>query len=221
MPSCRDHFVPVDLTRISAVSILAGEHRVILQVLAVLEAIAGQCTAHDFPLIDATSTLEVLRTFADHCHHGKEEDILFPVLDELVPGFGPTQVMCAEHVDGRAMIQVMSEAIISGTAANFAVAAYAYVDLLREHIAKEDDILFRMAQAMLSIEQDAAIVAAYVRMEHADLGDGTHLRMLTTADRLAHAYGVPIASEDPQIMNLLTAVCGCASAAGTTHAWNA
>jgi hypothetical protein len=35
--------------------------------------------------------------------------------------------------------------------------------------------------------------------------------MLAIADRLAGTYGVARASDDPQTMALLTAVCGCAA----------
>ncbi|MEK7411839.1 MAG: hemerythrin domain-containing protein [Planctomycetota bacterium] len=195
-------------------SILSGEHRVILQLLAALAVMAERSDAGQLPVADATDALEVLRTFADKCHHGKEEEILFPVLEAQIPGFGPTQVMRAEHVEGRALIRAMVDALAQNDAANFAKAARGYVALLRDHIAKEDDILFRMAQAILTPEQDAAILDAYRRIEHDDMGDGTHFRMLGIADRLAGAYGIARASDNPQTMALLTAVCGCKH---TTH----
>lgn len=210
MPSCHDHLPTVDLDRVSAVSILSGEHSVILQVLAAIEAMAASAAAGRLPADDARDAIEVLRTFADRCHHGKEEEILFPALEAHVPGFGPTQVMRAEHVDGRALIAAMSAALAATDAAAYARAALDYVNLLRSHIAKEDDILFRIAQQMLSAEEDAALLEAYRRVEHDDMGDGTHVRMLGIADRLAATYGVARASDDPRIMSLLTAVCGCA-----------
>lgn len=207
---CHDHLPAVDLTRISAVSILSGEHRVILQLLDVLQRVAEVTrTSGKIPELHARQILEVLRTFADTCHHGKEEEILFPALEALVPGFGPTQVMRAEHVDGRIHIKAMSAAVESGQPGAYAQHALAYVDLLRRHINKEDEILFRMAQTMLSQAQDAELIAAFRRAEHDDMGSGTHERMLGIADALADAYGVPRASADPAIFTLLTACCGC------------
>lgn len=210
MPSCHDHLPAVDLAQVSATSILSGEHRVILQVLDVLERLAA-ATARDrrIPTDHAAQALEVLMQFADRCHHGKEETVLFPALDMIQPGFGPVQVMLAEHVDGRGHIAAMNEAVVRGDAAGFARSANAYVELLRQHISKEDEILFRLAAQMLSPEQDAAILDAYREIEHDDMGDGTHERLLGIADTLATAYGIPRASDDPQIMNLLTAICGC------------
>lgn len=209
MLSCHEHLPPVDLDRVSAVSILSGEHRVILQVLATLENMAKHSATGVLPVDDAKDALEILRTFADKCHHGKEEDILFPTLEALVPGFGPTQVMRNEHVEGRTLIRAMGKAVDCGNASHFANAARGYVELLRSHIEKEDGILFPMAQSMLSPEQDAVILDEYRRIEHDDMGDGTHFRMLATADRLAGLYGIPRASDNPQTMLLLTAVCGC------------
>jgi hemerythrin-like domain-containing protein len=208
--SCADHLPPVDLNRIRATSILSGEHRVILQVLTALERMAALAmTNQAIPVAHARQALEVLRNFADHCHHGKEEDILFPALEAIQPGFGPSQVMRAEHVIGRAHIAAMGRAVEAGDAAAFAREANGYVELLRQHIAKEDDILFRLADQMLSPAEDAALLDAYRALEHDDMGDGTHERMLGIADSLATAYGIPRASDDPQIMDLLTAVCGC------------
>ena len=210
--SCHRHEAPVDLDRVSAVSILSGEHRVILQVLSALEAIAARATAGDLPVGDAHAALDVLRTFADTCHHGKEEDILFPALEAKIPDFAPTQIMRAEHEAGRALIRLMSDTLARGDGTGFAAAVTAYLELLRAHIVKEDEILFPIAQARLTPEEDAALIDAYRRMEHDDVGDGTHLRMLATADRLAASYGIARAAAEPRIMTLLTAVCDC----GTT-----
>lgn len=210
MTSCHDHLSPVDMNRVSAVSILSGEHRVILQVVTCLERMASQALREQaVPTASARQALEVIRTFADRCHHGKEEDILFPALEAQVPGFGPTAVMREEHVIGRGFVAGMDAAITAGDAAGFARNATGYVELLRAHIGKEDDILFRLAQSMLTPEQDAAIVEAYRVVEHDDMGDGTHERLLAIADVLADTYGVERASSDPQTFTLLTAVCGC------------
>lgn len=200
----------VDLNQISAASILSGEHRVILQTLDALCAIAQKAGVDKaIPVEHARNALEVLRTFADKCHHGKEESILFPALEAAMPGFGPTQVMRAEHVDGRACIKAMGEAVDAGDVKRFCENAFGYAGLLRAHIDKEDGILFPMAGQILRPEQDAELLEAYRKVEHDDMGNGVHERMLGLANGLAEAYGIPRASDDPKIMRLLTAVCGC------------
>ena len=67
--------------------ILMDEHRVIEQVLNCLEKIIEQATAagrlEEEP---AREALDFFRTFADRCHHGKEEAHLFPLMQTR--GFG-------------------------------------------------------------------------------------------------------------------------------------
>lgn len=207
---CANHLPPTDLTVITATTILSGEHRVILQVLATLDCIAAKAeTTGVIPHRHAEQALEVIARFADHCHHGKEETVLFPVLEQITPGFEPTAVMRQEHIQGRAFVQTMRAAVLAGEVPAFTTAARAFIALLTTHIAKEDDILFRMAAQMLTPEQDAAIIDAYRRIEHDDVGSGEHERLLGVADALALQYGIPRASADPVIFALLTAVCGC------------
>ena len=57
MPSCHDHLAPVDCDRISAVSILSSEHRVILQLLSALAVMAARSAAGDLPTADAKDAL--------------------------------------------------------------------------------------------------------------------------------------------------------------------
>jgi hemerythrin-like domain-containing protein len=200
----------MDLNRVSAVSILGGEHEVIRQVLSCLVAIAKRgVTENRIPQPHADQALEVLQRFADQCHHGKEEDILFPALEAKSPNFAPAAVMRAEHVEGRAHITEMVAAASEHNPKRFFLAATSYVELLRAHIDKENEVLFRVAQSLLSEAEDAALLRAYRALEHDDLGNGTHERLLGIADSLAAAYDVPRASAEPRIMTLLTAVCGC------------
>ncbi|MFM2090632.1 MAG: hypothetical protein RLZZ127_1121 [Planctomycetota bacterium] len=210
---------PVDLARVSAVSILSAEHRVILQVIDCLTAMTVAAVRGQGPdWVHARQALTIVRTFADRCHHGKEEDILFPELEALEPGFGPTAVMRHEHVIGRAHVAAAQAAIEAADAGAFAEAASAYIDLLRAHIDKEDGILFPIAQRLLTAEADARILAAYRDVERHDMGDGVHEQMLAVADALADTYGVPRADADPAIMALLTAVCGCKTQSHGGHA---
>src|SRR5262245_28312717 len=124
-----------------ATEILMDEHRVIEQVLCCLEKLARRSQIGGE--LDRTSAREALgffRQFADHCHHGKEEGHLFPLLESrgLAREGGPTGVMLHEHEEGRRLIAAMAAAIERDSAKEFAPPAQAYVRLLREHIQKED-----------------------------------------------------------------------------------
>ena len=207
---CHAHLPRVDLLRISSVSILSGEHEVILQTLCCLEKIAALSIQNNhIPEEHASQVLRILRQFADRCHHGKEEDVLFPAMEARHPDFEPIAVMRAEHVQGRAYIAGMVKALDHKDPHDFAQQALAYIELLRQHIEKENEVLFPLAQDMLSAEEDEQILEAYRTIEHEDIGTGVHEQLLNLANSLAQSYGVPVASNAPNIMKLLTAICGC------------
>jgi hemerythrin-like domain-containing protein len=183
--------------------ILSAEHRVIEQVLDCLARIAAQAQEQGrLDGGDAQAALEFLRTFADRCHHGKEENQLFPKMTErgIPRHVGPLAVMLSEHEAGRTHIATMAKhqdgAARGETPAvrTFADEARAYVELMRDHIAKEDHVLFPMAEAALRDEDRAAVLQAFARVEEHDLGAGTHEAMLAVAERLAARYGVTPAS---------------------------
>jgi hemerythrin-like domain-containing protein len=178
--------------------ILSSEHRVIEQVLDCLEAMArGARERGRLDVARAGQALEVLRTFADRCHHGKEEDVLFAWMARrgMPTHVGPLAVMLDEHRAGRAAVARMDAARGAGEAEAFAAAADEYVQLLRDHIAKEDGVLFPMAESMLDEAARAQILDAFASFEHEDLGAGVHEHMLELADGLAIHFGVPLAAE--------------------------
>jgi hemerythrin-like domain-containing protein len=178
--------------------ILSSEHRVIEQVLDCLEALARR--ARDEQRLDierAGVALEILRTFADRCHHGKEEERLFPMLVArgMSTHHGPIAVMLDDHRSGREHVARMAAACTAADVRAFAAAAEGYVALLRDHIAKEDGVLFPMAESMLDEGAREVLLESFRAFEHHDLGAGTHERMLRMADELAAYYGVPLAAE--------------------------
>ena len=56
------------------------------------------------------SILEFLKVFVDTCHHGKEEDLLFPALEAVgVPKEGPIATALHQHELGRNHVKAMSK----------------------------------------------------------------------------------------------------------------
>ena len=146
-----------------ATQLLMEEHEIILRGLRVLEALADRATRGvEVPTKAVGETIEFLAQFADIHHHHKEEEILFPALEEagLPRDGGPVGVMLQEHVQGRELISALRAAAprAAGDAAaraQFANTAHAYTALLTAHIDKENHVLFPMA--------DQAIGGADVR----------------------------------------------------------
>jgi hemerythrin-like domain-containing protein len=172
---------------------LRSEHEVIQQVLDCVEVLAEQAAQTGrIDLASAREALDFLGTFADRCHHGKEEQRLFPALHlkGLPKHVGPIAVMLDEHEQGRAAIQWMRQAVLdaerdpAGAAARFAKSARTYVELLRDHIDKENGVLFPIADQMLNEAETRALLASFQEVEHHDMGDGTHERYLALAHGL-------------------------------------
>jgi len=177
----------------SATAVLRKEHEAILKMLDATEEAAKQIEMGVAAEPEVLSgLLEFLRLFADRCHHGKEEDLLFPMLEKkgLPRNAGPVGVMLMEHDQGRALIRRMveaSEGFASGNRAaaeDWARAARGYALLLRSHIGKENNILFMMADQLLSEEEQEELSAGFERIEQEKMGEGTHERLHALMDRL-------------------------------------
>lgn len=142
----------------TATSVLREEHKLILEVAYELD---GKLTAEndgdplDYDLVARCITF--FRLFADACHHGKEEDLLFPGLEaEGVPrNTGPIAVMLYEHEQGRALVRTMAASLENArdgdeqAGDDLRRAAEGFISLIVAHIGKEDNILFTMADGMI------------------------------------------------------------------------
>ena len=138
----------------TATSRLREEHQLILQVVDAMQAILAEADGTDGLDFDTIADcVTFIRLFADACHHGKEEDLLFPELEAAgMPRHqGPIAVMLYEHEQGRAFARQMADSLTPAREGDehalgaLQGAARGYIDLIRGHILKEDRILFEMA----------------------------------------------------------------------------
>lgn len=176
-----------------ATKVLRNEHEFILKVLDATDEVARRLKAGT-PVTPETldGLLEFFRLFADRCHHGKEEDLLFPLLENKgVPrDGGPVGVMLAEHDEGRALIRNMGDTARQYPTApaeagpRWAADAAAYSMLLRQHIGKENDILFVIAERLLTPDEQAKLGEDFERIELEKMGAGTHARLHAQMEQL-------------------------------------
>ena len=183
-----------------AIEELMDDHQVILRML---RALSGMCLrlgeGKKVVAADLDAALDFIKTFADFCHHGKEEDLLFPAMEEA--GFpregGPIAVMLSEHEQGRAHVRAFSAALervrLGESAALNGVArsAMAYVSLLSGHIAKEDDILYPMALEAIPEARWKALKTEFDRVERERMGPRRRAGYVELVDRLLAAYPAP------------------------------
>jgi hemerythrin-like domain-containing protein len=148
----------------SPTDVLRDEHRVILRGLVVLESAADRLTKGE-ALPDGwwERLIRLFRAFADLNHHAKEERHLFPALAKAgVPAEGgPVAVMLAEHAEGRLFIQAMQTAEV----ARRVEAARGYIRLLRDHIEKENGVLFPLTEAVLEERAVQALAHEFETVE--------------------------------------------------------
>jgi hemerythrin-like domain-containing protein len=182
----------------TAIEILKGEHRVIEQMLDCLERLARDSVEQSRIDVDvARQMIQFFRSFADGCHHAKEEAHLFPLME--AHGFqrqgGPTGVMMREHEEGRSLLRAMESALDSPTqtsslVAEFANSARAFLQLLRDHIHKEEHCLFVMADVALTQPEQQGLVEAFDHIEQDDLEPGAHEKFLRLANDLSEHFGL-------------------------------
>jgi len=176
-----------------ATEILMEEHRVIERVLFSLEKAANQlASGQAIPIDFFLKAADFIKGFADGCHHKKEEGVLFVSLVEngMPKNTGPVAVMLSEHEEGRRFTRAMREGVEQFESGNQAAVsqvvqnALAYVALLRQHIQKEDRILFPMADQVIPVEQQERITEAFEHIEHEETGEGIHEKYLGIAAAL-------------------------------------
>src|ERR1035437_5999341 len=142
---------------------LIHEHTAIKVMLSIMSKIAENIkTNKGFDTRDVEQIVDFLKTFADKCHHGKEETALFPalVLAGIPKENGPIGVMLNEHTIGRGYIKEISDGVenckIGNSCSGELIAANLnnYVSLLQNHIRKEENVLFPMANKALSEQKE-------------------------------------------------------------------
>jgi hemerythrin-like domain-containing protein len=173
---------------------LVAEHVLIKRMLALIEKIApltarGEFSDWQFYLDGA----DFIRQYADRFHHAKEEDILFEALvtNGMPRQNSPVAAMLMEHDLGRGYVKAFADAAAralageTGLAGVIADNALAYAALLRDHIAKEDEILYPLAERVIPEGLREGIVAGYAKAEAlaADDFTGTYERIVAAYER--------------------------------------
>lgn len=183
-----------------ATQCLRKEHQVILSVLDCFEiALRNAVELNRVGRAEFTPFLDFFRGFADRCHHCKEEDRLFPHLEQLgIPREGgPIGVMLIEHEQGRMHVRTMGEHLERADAGDeaarqaFLEHGRQYLELLRDHIGKEDHCLFSMADQVMQKQEDLiSLQQAYDEAEAAEGYCDTLSNCRSIADQLLATYGV-------------------------------
>lgn len=167
--------------------ILADEHRYILQVVGALKK-ETKALAEGKPLnaVFFTKAVDFIRNYADKFHHAKEEDILFVEFCNNLEhaGCNPVEQMLHEHETGRNYVRGLEDALRRNSVPDVIENARGYASLLEEHIYKEDNILYPMADQIISAGMHEAMLAKFRRAEKIRFDRGVKEKYMALASEL-------------------------------------
>ncbi|OPY84562.1 MAG: Hemerythrin HHE cation binding domain protein [Smithella sp. PtaU1.Bin162] len=172
---------------------LKKEHDAILYVLQIMDKMMLSGAGEEETLLRYyDEVVFFLKTFADMCHHGKEENYLFKALVKKgVPNEGGLiGAMLQEHAQGRDYIAQMGRCHTKKDIAGFNRAAAHYRDLLKRHIDKENNVLFPMADNMIDEQEQDILFEQFEQFEENIIGHGIHEKLHAMIDTWAEAFRV-------------------------------
>lgn len=149
---------------------LMNEHQLILKYLDLIDRYIefneGN-TDENLLLEKAQDFISFIQEFADTYHHAKEEDILFKYLQKpgVLSHCNPLPVMLSEHEQGRMYLQNMKDATTNANMESLCNNARGYSQLLKQHIFKENNVLYPMAEEGISDDDKIAIEKEYKQIE--------------------------------------------------------
>jgi hemerythrin-like domain-containing protein len=177
---------------------LLAEHEAVRKTLKILKRL-GQDVAKTGKIENPEhldQLFDFFITFVDRCHHSKEEELLFPALEEVGVSRegGPVGIMLKEHQQGRDLVTNMKTALTKykngdkDAAQKFTQHANDYTTLLDFHIDKENNVLFPMAMKHLPESKMIELKKGFDQIEIDKIGAGKHEAFHQMLDALEGIY---------------------------------
>ncbi len=170
---------------------LLEEHRIIVITIALLNDSAkklqsGQALSPEF----FGKVFDVLKNLVDKCHHGKEEDALFPLITKQgAEEASVVSVLLEEHKKGRTFVRAMGEAVNNMDNPGIIKNINGYTALLLQHIKKEN-MLFPTWINVLSDEIKKEMSERFEEIEARAIGPGKQQEYLQTVKDLRNEKAV-------------------------------
>ena len=122
----------------------------------------------------------------------QEEDLLIPGIlkSGLLENNGPIKAILTEHTKGREYISKMRTSINGDTIDEkvFLGSSMEYVSLLREHIRKENTLLFPLVESRMPMEEQYSMYNEFMEFEAREIGEGHHAELHDRLERLESKY---------------------------------
>jgi hemerythrin-like domain-containing protein len=172
---------------------LKEEHEGITLMLKILEKVCGKMEAKEkIDLGHLDRIMEFFKIFVDQCHHGKEEDLLFPAIIPMEQKL--IGLLLREHSQGRSYVRAMAHDLTQmkkverPTWVEYVANAQKYIALMTQHIQKEDNVLFPMLDGLLGKKKQMKLVEGFEDLERRKIGEGVHEKFHKLLHELKEIY---------------------------------
>jgi len=159
---------------------LMADHSLIEKAIVLLERETKKINNINLKIVNVL--VEFLWDYGDLYHNTKEEKFYFPLLLEKgMPPQGPIGVMLQEHKAEREYIQKIKDILNSNETKemilnNLSQIVKDYAELTKNHIWKENDILYPMGKRLLKQEDDSFLLQEFQKLEQNTVGTGSYSR---------------------------------------------
>jgi hemerythrin-like domain-containing protein len=179
-----------------AIAMLVKEHDSILKMIKITQTILNTTDVKTVKIDHVDQIIDFIINFADKYHHLKEEDVLFMEMEKhgMSTESGPIAVMLSEHDKGRAYIKQALEGVAKFKSGDnkaydeIRVNLLNYCELLVNHIAKENNVLYPMAQRILPENIVSAMTVQFETTNSSTVENEYFDKYLKRVDELSAIY---------------------------------
>lgn len=159
---------------------LVAEHEMIERAMAVLKEQLEKVVEAEHDAIKLQRAIDFLLEFGDKIHNKKEEDFLFPLMEQrgIPREGGPLGVMLMEHEAERNLLTTMLGQVAGLTEASFEEQlafqndGLEYLKIRAEHIWKENDVLYPMARKVFQEGDNERLMEEFMKINADTYGTG-------------------------------------------------
>jgi len=175
---------------------LISEHKDIIELLGIMSKISNKIQLNEvFYTSDIEDIIDFLKHFIEKSHHKKEE-IFYPLLSttEMPNDRAELSVMLYEHTLARNYLKDINSCIINCKIGNafsqelLAESMMKYVVLIKNHINKEEKIIFPMANKVLTENEQTEINRQFEKIEEKIINHDLHEHYRRLLNKLKSKY---------------------------------
>lgn len=167
-------------------AILREDHGRIMRLFAAWQKMLGELEHPNQSRQEAfAECINLVETFIDKCHHGKEDEILFPAMESSKRPEITSLIedLRSEHKTGRSMLEAIKLEFKAfsqpnGSAEKLIQLCEGYIDLFRKHIRRENAKLLPVLEKCISAGAHEQIAAHFEQYEQKTFGSKNNLGLI-------------------------------------------